>query len=184
MVELLRVFWKDFKIQICVIAAIIGVVYVVGLSEATTNPWTLWRQEWAQDSPANQRRIAAYRTEKDCTDEQWKKLRELSELKEQTKASVADKMPSVLNVSRVFIQEGWTIFEFRKSFLSSLKQKTALPPEMQTEIVAATSFFCAPTSTLYGLWPYHTPSYGAASDTLKRIGERTLAIQAGQLLKD
>ena len=123
-------------------------------------------------------------TEKDCTDEQWKKLKELSELNEQTETILAKIKPSALNISRVFIQEGWTIFEFQKSFLSSFNKKTSLPPEMQTEIVAATSVFCAPTSTLYGLWPYHTPSYGAASDTLKRIGENTLAIRAGQLLAD
>jgi hypothetical protein len=184
MLNLPALLWREYKIQICIIAAIVGLVYLASVSNANMKPWTLWQQDWAQDSDVNQRPIAAYRTEKDCTEEQWKKLRELSELKEQTKAILAKKMPSVLNVSSVFIQEGWTIFEFKKSFLSSLNQKRTLPPQMQTAIVAATSFFCAPTSTLYGLWPYHTPSYGAASDTLKRIGETTLAIRAGQLLAE
>jgi hypothetical protein len=73
-----------------------------------------------------------------------------------------------LNFRSVFIHEGRTIFQFQKSFLFSQEEKASFPEEMQTEIVATVSFFCAPTSNLYGLWPYHTPNYSAASDTLKR----------------
>ena len=184
MLELLISFWKDFRIQICVIAAIVGVLYLAGLSNASMNPWTLWRQEWEQDSRANQHRIASYREQKDCIEEQWKKLREALQLKEQGNAIIAKNAPTVLNFRSVFIQESWTIFEFKKSLLSLYsKKKSSLPAEMQTEIVSTVSFFCAPTASFYGLWPYHRPSYSAASDMLKRLGEKTLAIKANQLFE-
>lgn len=53
---------------------------------------------------------------------------------------------------------------------------------MQTEISATVSFFCAPTATFYGLWPYYSPAFDAASTALKRVGERTLSTRAKQML--
>ena len=179
MLELPTVLWKEYKFPICMIAAIVGVLYLSSLRDAAMNPWTLWRQEWRQESRADQSRIASYEAQKVCVENQWKKLKEQLELKEQANALIANKTPRILNFRSVSIQEGTTIFEFKKSAI--FETKTSLPAQIQTEIVATISFFCAPTSSLYGLWPYYTPSSSAASDNLKRFGEKALAIQANQL---
>jgi hypothetical protein len=174
--------WKEYRFQICIITAVVCVIYITSLSDATTNPWTLWRQEWRQDSRGHQRRIASYQSQKVCIEEQRKKLREQLELKEKANTIIVKKPQDVLNSRTVLIQEGATIFEFKKSAL--FPKTPSLPADMQTENVAVMSFFCAPTSSLYGLWPYHTPSYSVASEALKRVGKRALAIQAKQLFED
>ena len=124
---------------------------------------------------SDQRRIGSYPAGNDCVEEQRKKLKEEFELKERSNNDG-------FNFRTVSIQEAATIFQYSKSSLSSFKNKPSAPAEIQTEIIATVSFFCAPTSSLYGLWPYYTPSYSAASDSLKRFGERALAIRAKQLL--
>jgi hypothetical protein len=163
-------------------------LYVASLTDAIRNPWTLWRQNWEQDSRRDQRRIASYRTQNDCVKEQWNKLNEELKLRKEVKSAISKELPNDLNVRSVFIQEGRTIFQFKKSlFFSQLfspEEKASFPEEMQTEIVATVSFFCVPTSSLYGLWPYYTPSYSVASDSVRRLGERALAIRAKQLFGD
>jgi hypothetical protein len=175
MLELLTRLWKEYKFPICMIAAIVGVLYLSSLRDATMNPWSLWRQEWRRDRGSDQRRIGSYPAGNDCVEEQRKKLKEEFELKERSNNDG-------FNFRTVSIQEAATIFQYSKSSLSSFKNKPSAPAEIQTEIIATVSFFCAPTSSLYGLWPYYTPSYSAASDSLKRFGERALAIRAKQLL--
>ncbi len=166
------------------IAAIVGLLYLSSLRDAAMNPWSLWRQEWRRDWGSDQRRMASYPAGNDCVEEQRKKLKEEFELKERSNTILGKKTPNDFNFRTVAIQEGATIFQYSKSSLASFKSTPSAPAEIQTEIVATVSFFCAPTSSLYGIWPYYTPSYSAASDSLKRFGEKTLAIQAKQLLGD
>lgn len=178
MLELLTRLWKEYKFPIFVIAAIVGFLYLSSLRDAATNPWSLWQQEWRRDGASHQRRIGSYPAVNDCVEEQRKKLKEEFELKERSNTT------NGFNFRTVSIQEGATIFQYSESSLSSFRDNPANPAQIQTEIVATVSFFCAPTSSLYGLWPYYTPSYSAASDSLKRFGERALAIRAKQLLGD
>src|SRR6266403_3502225 len=184
MLELPTLLWKEYKFPICMLAAIVGLLYLSSLRDAAMNPWSLWRQEWRRDWGSDQRRMASYPAGNDCVEEQRKKLKEEFELKERSNTILGKKTPNGFNVRTVSIQEGATIFQYSKSSISSFKDTPSAPAEIQTEIVATVSFFCAPTSSLYGLWPYYTPSYGAASDSLKHFGERALAIRAKQLLGD
>ena len=177
MLELPIRLWKEYKLPICMIAAIVGVLYLSSLRDAATNPWSLWRQEWRRDRASDQRRIGSYPAENDCVEEQRKKLKEEFELRERSNTILGKKTPNGVNFRIVSIQEGATIFQYSK-------QRPSNQGEIQTEIVATVSFFCAPTSSLHGLWPYYTPSYSAASDSLKRFGEKALAIRAKQLLGD
>ena len=93
---------------------------------------------------------------------------------------------SLVNLRSVVIQEGITIFEFNKQSLSffSSAEAAALPAEMQVATIGAVSYFCAPTSNFFGLWPFHKPQYNAASDTLTQLGQRTLSVRAKQMLGD
>jgi hypothetical protein len=184
MLELPTLLWKEYKFPICMIAAIVGVLYLSSLRDAAMNPWTLWRQEWRRDWASDQRRMASYRAGNDCVEEQRKKLKEEFELKEQSNTILGKKTPNGFNFRTVAIQEGATIFQYSKPSLYFFKNRPSNPAQIQTEIVATVSFFCAPTSSLYGVWPYYTPNYSAASDSLKRLGEKALAIQAKQLLGD
>ena len=184
MLELSTRLWKEYKFLICIIAAIVGVLYLSGLRDAAMNPWSLWRQEWRRDWGSDQRRMASYPAGNDCVEEQRKKLKEEFELKERSNAIPGKKTLNGFNFRSVSIQEGSTIFQYRKSSLNSFKDIPSNPAELQTEIVATVSFFCAPTSSLHSLWPYYTPNYSAASDSLKRFGETALAIRAKQLLGD
>jgi hypothetical protein len=185
LVELIKAFWKEFKIFICIIAVIAVGFYLVELSDASKLPWALWRQDWRQDWRSEQRWMGSYETQKICLGQQWKKQDEELERQKEADAIVASQMPSVLNSRRILIQEGMTIFGIKKSSIAAFLPKTrkALPPEMETEIVATTSFFCAPRSSFYGLWPFYTPNYDASSGSLKHLGERTLSIRAKQILE-
>jgi len=184
--ELLKLFWKDFKIPICVIGVIVGSFYIAKLSDATMNPWTLWRQEWQETSAGvDQRRVASHNTKKACLDQQWNELSRELKLKEKAVAFIP-KVTSLVNLRSVVIQEGITIFEFNKQSLSffSSAEAAALPAEMQVATIGAVSYFCAPTSNFFGLWPFHKPQYNAASDTLTQLGQRTLSVRAKQMLGD
>jgi hypothetical protein len=178
MIELLKFIWKEFKIQTYIAAVVVSVVYLAYVSDSYLHPWTLWKQEargnWEQ------RRVSSYRDQKFCLEAQAKALKEELETRQKVNGGVArpnDPFP----VEAVFITEGSTIFEYRKSFLSSLGVKS-LPPEMQTEIASTVSFFCTQSTIFYGLWPYYYPTFDAASIDLKRLGEHTLSLQARQML--
>jgi hypothetical protein len=51
------------------------------------------------------------------------------------------------------------------------------------EIDQTVSVFCA-TSVRYSVWPYYSPAYAAAADDLHRLGGRTLALRAKEMLGD
>ncbi len=178
--EFMKLLWSEYKIPICVVAAILAIFYLANLIDASLNPWTLWRREWADTTQGvTHHRLGSYKTEIACSEEQWKRLKLAADaIKETTTA-----LPNDLKFLITYIQEGHTIFGFRKSTFSTLKEKSSLPAEMLLpEINSEKSYFCAPTSTYYGLWPYYTPRYDAGSDVLYRLGEKTLAIRAKQLL--
>jgi hypothetical protein len=154
MLQLPTLLWKEYKIQICITAVIVGVLYIASLSDAIMNPWTLWRQEWRQDSRADQRRIASYQTQKVCIEEQWKKLREQLE----SNTIIAKKTTSVLNFRRVTIQEGATIFEFKKTVL--FEKRTSTPAGMQNRDCRHHKLFlCADIQSIWSMAISHTYLY-------------------------
>jgi hypothetical protein len=178
--QFVKLLWSEYKIPICVVAAILAIVYLANLSDASLNPWTLWRREWIDTTEGvTQRRLGSFKTEKACSEEQGRRLKLALDMKKEAKIA----LPNDLKFLIAYIQEGHTIFGFRKSILSTLKETASLPVEMfLPEINSEESYFCAPTSTHYGLWPYYIPRYDAGSDALYRLGEKTLAIRAKQLL--
>lgn len=174
-------------------------VHIYFLIEARANPWSLWRRSWMQDSgDPEQRRLARYTTEAECLTAQWKKLEE--ELQLQKRADQMMKSMTLPGSPTIHLREGRTIFEFRPSLWSSPKlsqrllshlgeskdltpyQKEQMASEMRLpEIIATVSVYCAP-SLRYSFWPYYTPTYYAAGADLRRLGERTLAVKAKQML--
>ena len=44
--QFVKLLWSKYKIPICVVATILAIVYLANLSDASLNPWTLWRREW------------------------------------------------------------------------------------------------------------------------------------------
>jgi hypothetical protein len=181
------------------LALIVVAVYLYSLLDARAKPWSLWRQSWMQDSgDPEQRRLARYTTQDECLTAQWKKLDE----EVQQQRQVHEAMKSIrVGSPKVLLQEGRTIFQLGPSFWSRMPgsrtraladpgekknltahQQERLAYEMGLpEIVSTVSVYCAP-SAQYSLWPFYTPTYQAAADDLRRLGERTLADRAKQML--
>lgn len=153
-----------------------------------------------QDSgDPEQRRLARYSTQDECLAAQWKKLDE--ELQLQMQAQQAMKSIGAGSKKEVLLREGRTIFQLGPSlwsrisgsatrFRADLSEKRNLTAYQQEqlayemslpEIVSTVSVYCAP-SVRYSLWPFYTPTYPAAADDLRRLGERTLALRAKQML--
>lgn len=197
MVRLFRlpVHWTGYAAFVLIVVA----VYLYSLLDAQAKPWSLWRRSWMQDSgDPEQRRLARYSTQAECLTAQWTKLGE--ELQQQTEVHQA--MKSIRAGSpKVLLQEGRTIFQLGPSLwsripgsntrtLADLSEKRNLTAYQQErlahemslpEIVSTVSVYCAP-SVRYSLWPFYTPTYPAAADDLRRLGERTLALRAKQML--
>lgn len=171
--------------------------YLYSLLEAKENPWTLLKRSWMQDSgDAEQHKLAKYATRDDCLKNQWKKLAEELELQKQVHQTL--KLPGF---HRVHLIEGRTVFQFGPSLysrmpdlqaraLANLSENKELTPYQKErmayemllpEIVASVSFFCAP-SLNHGFWPYYTPTYYAATDDLRSLGEKTLGVRAKKML--
>ena len=171
-------------------ALLLAVGYLYPLLDARAHPWILWERSWMQDSgDADQRRLGRYTTQDDCLKEQWKKLKEELELQKQVQEPF-DKIK--LFGRRVHLVEGRTIFEFGPSLLSRMAAKKQTTPSQDDrlmqelllpEIVSTVSFFCAP-SLRYGFWPYYAPTYYASADDLRRLGEKTLAARAQEMLEE
>ena len=147
-----------------------------------------------------QSRLARHSTQDECLRAQWKKLDE--ELQQQTQVQQMTKSIRA-GSPKVLLREGRTIFQLGPSLWSRISgsntraladlsekrnltayQQDRLANEMSLpEIVSTVSVYCAP-SVRYGLWPFYTPTYPAAADDLRRLGERTLALRAKQMLSE
>jgi len=175
------------------LGVLVAAVYFSSLLEAKGKPWTLWKRSWMQDQEeAEQRKLAKYTTEGECLKVQWEKLKEDLDQKRHLPGS-----------RTVYLAQGRTIFEFGPSLYSRIPdlqaralahlnenkeltpyQKEQMAYEMLLpEIVSNVSFFCAP-SLKYGFWPYYTPTYYAATDDLRTLGEKTLAARAKKMLSE
>jgi hypothetical protein len=183
MIELLRVFWQDFKIQTCVIAGILIALYLIRLVDAHAKPWSLWRQEWDSEHNRDQSRVGSYQNDKLCIDAQQEKLTEELKMRREVNKLIEPRLAGLGDSRSVLISEGNTIFEYRKSLIPSLiEMPKPIPVEMQTEISASVSFFCWPTASFHGLWPYRRPSFDARSAVIERVGARALSIRAKEML--
>ena len=171
--------------------------YFFSLIEAKQEPWTLWKRSWMQLSvQQEQRKLAKYATEDECLKAQWVKLAD--ELQERRRLREIITSPGSRTI---YLVEGRTIFEFGPSLyarvpdlqaraLAHLKDNKKLTPYQKErmayemllpEIISNVSFFCAP-SLKYGFLPYYTPTYYAATDDLRSLGEKTLAARAKTML--
>ncbi len=161
--------------------------YLYAIVDARQNPWVLWKRQ--QDSGgAEQYKLGRYATQEECVKVQWKKLEEELEQAKQIRQMFA-KIALFASDKRVHLVEGRTIFEYGPSFLASMlqtnrtdQQKDKLPPELLLpEIHSTVSFYCAP-SLRYAFWPFYNPTYYASADDLRRLGERTLATRAKEMI--
>jgi hypothetical protein len=194
---------KTGPLILFIVVAVIGLAfYGLAFLDARVNPWTLWRSEWRQYDEWTVKQAGRFYSQKDCVEEQWKKLNEELERQKRTQKFLGAKLTSPHGKS-IFIREGKTIFAFgesmyirypksQESFFDlidkyqdlNLHQKEAAKRDaLLPEIDGTWTYFCTPTTpNMY--WPFYTPKSYPANRDLQRLGERMLARIAAKMLAE